>query len=52
MICQVGNIQVKRGRGEVWITICIGIIVIIIHITKKYQKQTNKQIKKIWPKLG
>ena len=48
MICQVGNIRVKRGRGEVWITICIGIIVIIIYITKmsktkiKTSKQTNK----------
>jgi len=48
MICRVGNIRVKRGRGEVWITICIGIIMIIIHITKiskikiKTSKQTNK----------
>jgi len=43
MICQVGNIRVKRGRGKVWITKCIGIIVIIIHITKmSKQKQANK----------
>jgi len=47
MKCWVGNIQVKRGRGEVWITICIGIIIIEIHNTKmskkiKTSKQTNK----------
>ena len=50
----VGNIRVKRDRDEVWITICIGIIVIIFHITKmskikikiKISKQINKQIKK------
>ena len=23
MICWVGNIRVKRGQGEIWITICI-----------------------------
>ena len=39
--CLVGNIRVKRGRGKVWITICIRIIVIIIHITKM-SKKTNK----------
>ena len=31
---RVGNIQIKRGRCEVRITICIEIIVIINHITK------------------
>ena len=49
MICRVGNIRVERGQGEIWITICIWIIVIIIHIIKmlktKNQKQANKQIK-------
>ena len=50
----VDNIRIKRGQCEVWITICIGIIVIIIHITKmsktkqkQANKQTNKQKKKI-----
>jgi len=42
MICWVGDIQVKRGRGEVWITICIRIIVIIIHITKMSKTKTSK----------
>ena len=33
LICRVGNIRVKRGRCEEWITICIRIIIIVIHIT-------------------
>jgi len=43
--CRVGNIQ-KKGQGKVWITICFGIIVIVIHITKiskKIKKQINKK---------
>ena len=45
---RVGNIRVQRGRAEVWITICIEIIVIVIHITKmsNKQKQINKQKEK------
>ena len=38
MIYRVDNIRVKRGQGEVWIIICIEIIVIVI-ISKKCQKQ-------------
>ena len=49
MICQVGNIQ-KRGRGVTWITIKIGKIIVISHITqempKQTKKKTNKQINK------
>jgi len=45
MKCQVSTIQIKRGQCEVWITIRIGIIVIIIHITKM-SKTKNKQINK------
>ena len=37
---QVGNIQDKRCRDEVWITICIRII--IIHITNMLKAKTNK----------
>jgi len=33
MKCRVGVIRVKKGQGEEWITICIGIIVTVIHIT-------------------
>ena len=60
MICWVGNIQ-KRGRGVTWITIKIGIIVVISHITqemsntnkeKQINKQINKKKNKIKPKLG
>jgi len=46
---RVGNIRVKKDRGEVWITIYVRIIIIIIHITKmskiknKKSKQTNKE---------
>ena len=46
MICRVDNIRIKRDRGEVWITIFIGIIVIAIHITKMSitkNKQRNKE---------
>jgi len=38
MKCRVSVIRVKRGGGEVWITICIGIIVIVIHIIKMSKK--------------
>ena len=43
MKCRVGNIRVKRGQSEVWITICIGIIIIVIHNTKMSGKNKNKQ---------
>ena len=51
MICRVGNIQVKRGQGVIWITIKIRKIVVINHITQEMlktnkEKQTNKQTKK------
>jgi len=50
MICRVSNIQ-KRGRGVTWITIKIGKIVVISHITQEMsninkEKQTNKQTNK------
>ena len=49
MICQVGNIQFKRGRGVIWITTKIEKIVVISHIIQEIsktnkEKQTNKQI--------
>ena len=45
MKCQVGNIEIKRGRSEVWTTLCIEIIIIVIHNTKmsKKNKTKNKQ---------
>jgi len=53
MKCRVGNIRIKRGRCKVWITICIEIIIIVIHITKMSNIKTkNKQINKEKPKLG
>ena len=42
MICRVGNIQFKRGRGVIWITIKIGKIIVIRHITQEILK-TNKE---------
>ena len=50
IICQVGNIQ-KRSWGITWITIKIGKIVVISHITQEMsntnkEKQTNKQTNK------
>ena len=42
MKCRVGDVRVKRDRGEVWIIICIKKIIIIIHIIKNVKK--NKQI--------
>jgi len=42
----VGNIRVKRDWSEVWITICIGMIVIVIRNTKCQKTKTNKQIDK------
>ena len=49
MICRVGNI---RKRGVIWITVKIGKIIVISHITQemstqtKKNKQTSKQIKR------
>ena len=42
MKCRISNIRIKGGRCEVWITICIEIIVIVIHITKMLKTKTNK----------
>jgi len=52
MICRVGNIQVKRGSGVIYITIEIEKIVVKIHITQEMsktnkEKQTNTQKRKI-----
>jgi len=41
MICRVGNIQ-ERGRGVTWITIKVGNIIVISHITKEMSK-SNKE---------
>ena len=51
MICRVGNIRVKRGRGVIWIIIKIKKIVVISHIIQETsktnkEKQTNKQTKR------
>jgi len=48
MIYRVDNIRVKRSRYEVWITICIEIIIIVIYIIKmsKTITKTNKQTDK------
>jgi len=54
MICRVSNIR-KRGWCVIWITIKIGKIVIISHITQEIlntKKQTNKQINKKKSKLS
>ena len=56
MICRVGNIR-KRGWGVTYITIKIGKIIVISHITQEIsksnkEKQTNKKKKKSNPKLG
>ena len=48
MICQVGNVRVKRGWGVIWIIIKIEKIIVIGHITQEMsktnkEKQTNKE---------
>ena len=50
MIYRVDNIR-KRGQGVIWITIKIGKIIVISHITQEMlntnkEKQINKQINK------
>jgi len=50
MICRVGNIP-KKVRGVTWITIKIGKIIVMSHITQEMsksnkEKQRNKQTKK------